>query len=306
MSSSRSSNNNLRHSAADAEQGLSLRDAPTATAELVREDHPLSATVQARCVLPVMAHAIAAEVEDVEAGLVVVPIATNPSLHGDDFTTASNSHNIIIPHFAPGEMAHEVPSIGRNDNTNNNSAAATSADHSTMTNNGRAEFRSVTFVKAQGDTDLGLRVRKTAPDGLIQITSLSSAAGGVLSASPLAIGDFILSINGKYWCCEMEASEVEGLLRAVTGTVTIVAHNVGGDSTMVETMIEKPRPDSIVGLLVNRNARGSLVVHRVRADGMLGHSLLVRAYDCCRCWVPLSCFVVATLDDESWRQCSLA
>ena len=137
---------------------------------------------------------------------------------------------------------------------------------------GRAEFISVTICKSQADMVLGISLEKNSDNGQVRVTEL--LPDGIFSRSPLRVGDFVMSVNGKS-CLEMEAGQVDGLLRMMTGTITIVAQNIGGNSNLVETMVEKPSPDALVGLSLRRNAREKLEICRVRADGLFAHSLLV-------------------------------
>jgi predicted metalloprotease with PDZ domain len=136
---------------------------------------------------------------------------------------------------------------------------------------GRAEFLSVTFHKKTADVRLGLGLREQA-DGSKFISKLRSDSP--IAQSPLRVGDKVLSINNKSCVDFTEHGSVAELLRQLVGTITIVAQNVGGDPKRIETMVEKPDADSIVGIGVKRNARGSLEVSKVSADGLFAHSLV--------------------------------
>jgi hypothetical protein len=49
---------------------------------------------------------------------------------------------------------------------------------------------------------------------------------------------------------------------------------VGGDPKRIETMVVKPDANSIMGIGVKRNARGSLEFSKVFAGGLFAHSLV--------------------------------
>lgn len=135
---------------------------------------------------------------------------------------------------------------------------------------GRAEFISVTFVKKTADVRLGIAISEQR-DGTNLISKLRS--DGPLSFSPLRVGDKVLSINNKS-CVDFDRGAATELLRQLVGTITIVVQNIGGDPKLVETMVEKAVVDSVVGIGVRRNARGSLEVVKVSAQGLFAHSLV--------------------------------
>lgn len=136
---------------------------------------------------------------------------------------------------------------------------------------GRAEFLSVTFQKKTAEAHLGIELREQT-NGSKFISKIR--AGGPFAQAPLRVGDKILSINNKSCVDFTDRGAAAELLRQLVGTVTIVAQNVGGDPNLIETMVEKPNADSVVGLGLRRNVRGSLEVSKVSADGLFAHSLV--------------------------------
>jgi membrane-associated protease RseP (regulator of RpoE activity) len=136
---------------------------------------------------------------------------------------------------------------------------------------GRAEFLSITFLKKTADAHLGVELREQA-NGSKFISKVRAA--GPFAQSPLRVGDKVLSINNKSCVDFTDRGAAAELLRQLVGTVTIVAQNVGGDPKLIETMVEKPNADSVVGIGVRRNARGSLEVSKVSANGLFAHSLV--------------------------------
>jgi hypothetical protein len=134
----------------------------------------------------------------------------------------------------------------------------------------RAEFLSATVLKTTGDAMLGIGLMEHQ-DGTIYISRLLPE--GPLGQSPFRVGDKLLSINTK-GSDYLDRVTAAALLRALEGTITIVAQNVGGDPKLVETMVEKAKPDSIVGIGLTWSIRGSLEVTNVVASGLFAHSLV--------------------------------
>ena len=129
----------------------------------------------------------------------------------------------------------------------------------------RPEFNSTTLL-CKNPTRLGLSTETC--NGRIRVKALDPC--GILSQSPLRVGDYLLSVNGN--CC----SETKGHVTDVaTKPITIVGHNVGGDPNLVESMAEKASPEARVGISIRSNSRGDLEVSRVAKDGIFAHSLLV-------------------------------
>jgi C-terminal processing protease CtpA/Prc len=134
----------------------------------------------------------------------------------------------------------------------------------------RAEFLSATVLKTTGDAMLGIGLMEHQ-DGTIYISRLLPE--GPLGQSPFRVGDKLLSINTK-GSDYLDRVTAAALLRALEGTITIVAQNVGGDPKLVETMVEKAKPDSIVGIGLTCSIHGSLEVTKVIASGLFAHSLV--------------------------------
>jgi membrane-associated protease RseP (regulator of RpoE activity) len=176
---------------------------------------------------------------------------------------ATATATAIIEDYADESSNHIVSATAEPIQTASNTNAVTPAGD-------RAEFLSVTFMKKIAETILGIGLREQS-DGSKFVAKLGT--GGFLAQSPLRVGDKVLSINGKN-CADFDRGATIQLLRQLVGTITIVAQNVGGNPKLVETMVEKPNVDSLVGIGVRRNARGSLEVSKVSAEGLFAHSLV--------------------------------
>jgi membrane-associated protease RseP (regulator of RpoE activity) len=150
-------------------------------------------------------------------------------------------------------------------------ASNTISDEPSTLHGGRAEFLSATFLKKTADAPLGVELREQA-NGSKFIHKIRAA--GPIAQSPLRVGDKVLSINNKSCVDFTDRGAAAEFLQQLVGTVTIVAQNVGGDPRLIETMVEKPDADSAVGIGVRRNARGSLEVSKVSADGLFAYSLV--------------------------------
>ena len=203
----------------------------------------------------------------------------------DNFLDSSEALNTI--RVLPLESAH-APSAVANHPNNGVAASAepvpTDVDgpstaaarsfsplHIPLSRN-RAEFVSVSLLRSDASVLLGIKLKRRKLDGQVQISSLSP--DGILAQSPLRVDDLLLSINGRS-LARQPMTEISDFLHKMTGSLTIVARNVGGDSELVETMIEKPSPDARVGLAMRRSTQGSLDVTKVRPDGLFANSLLV-------------------------------
>lgn len=234
---------------------------PTATAELVapEDQQPVEVTAVPHHPLePAEATAVLANVDD--TGIVIASTMMNAE------PVATATFDLEASAEATAEVETVPPRLP---------PAPQPQARRTITT--RAEFNSVTFFKNE-QSQLGLTVCKNSPSaagGLFQVTALDPT--GILAQSPLRVGDILLSINGKS-CSDLESSQqVMDWLQLLSGTVTLVGHNCGGDPQLVETMIEKPTPDARVGLTLRRSSSngGCLVVSRIPADGLFVHSLLV-------------------------------
>lgn len=106
----------------------------------------------------------------------------------------------------------------------------------------RAEFISATFVKSTADTFLGVKLGKGDDTTIVAI-----ARKGPIHESPLRVGDKLLSVNNKP-CNGMTSVEVCKFMKELVGSVTLVAHNEGGASDVVESMMTKNSPDELLGV----------------------------------------------------------
>ena len=112
-------------------------------------------------------------------------------------------------------------------------------------------------------------------DALI-VTSIDRL--GPLAESPIQIGDRVLSIN-HVDCTDCQSIlDVEGLLRYIeSGTIMLVLQTQNGDPTVVASMITKPTPSSMVGIVVRQRRRDGLrrtVVSKIVPQGLLHNSLI--------------------------------
>jgi hypothetical protein len=140
----------------------------------------------------------------------------------------------------------------------------------------RAEFVSATFIKKTADDVMGITV---APDNnnRIRIAAIHDDIG-ILSHRnncPFRVGDQLLSISGQS-CFELDtgATAAQHLLEQAMGIVSLVARNPTGSVQYIETMVEKPSPQSPVGIAMKNTDYGSLVISNVVASGLFAHSLL--------------------------------
>ena len=97
---------------------------------------------------------------------------------------------------------------------------------------------------------------------------------GLLANSPFCVGDILVSVN-KTSCAGMQVAELGALLRNLTGTITFVVQNKGGDATLVESFLAKPTPDSKTGIGLKYSPRyNRLRIKHVHYSGLLVESLL--------------------------------
>jgi len=136
----------------------------------------------------------------------------------------------------------------------------------------RASLLSATIVRNSTSEKLGLGLAVTSR-GVLLISSVKP--GGLLSESPFRVGDRLVSINNVS-CEYMRKSEAAQFLRNVVGTLTLVVQNDSGDSTLVESMIWKPNPDSKTGMAVVSNGYTRARVSNIRPNGLFERSLLSR------------------------------
>jgi hypothetical protein len=141
----------------------------------------------------------------------------------------------------------------------------------------RAEFVSATVIKRTADDMLGIAFagrNNGNRNNDMRIVALHQ--NGLLHASPLRVGDQLLSICSKSCLEQLDTRTAGALLRQAQGMVSIVARNdaTGSNSRLVETMVEKADPASPVGIAFRRNTHGSLEVSKVIASGLFAHSLL--------------------------------
>lgn len=183
-----------------------------------------------------------------------VDVSATPVVTAVAETSESNEGDIVVAHMNPLPVSDQPLDIEAGLGTRN-----------------RAAFVTAAVVKKSPDTPLGVVIKEDS-NGTLEISSVKER--GILYNSPLRAGDKLLSVNGKT-CDEMGKRAVLDFLRQVEGVLTLVAHNPGGEPTLVETMIEKPSVDAVVGIAMRWNERGSLEISKISSTGLFGHSLLV-------------------------------
>ena len=120
------------------------------------------------------------------------------------------------------------------------------------------------------DTDLRCVVQSIARDGLL----------GDWSSHYVRPGDIVLSVNGSS-TAGLDAPQIAALLRDSHDTVSLTVHNPQGDPRTVASTVQKPTPDSRIGISLRSNLAGTkLKVGHVLADSLFADSLLVPGHRC--------------------------
>ena len=133
----------------------------------------------------------------------------------------------------------------------------------------RPAYISATVHKKRQKIGLGMRV----VDGQLRVVSL--VPFGLFAASPVRVSDAIVSINGIDCRNCPSAKDACDLVEKLSGWVTVVTRVDGGNPSMVATMITKPTPDALVGIVMSqRGGNGFIVVRGILEDGLLMNSLL--------------------------------
>jgi hypothetical protein len=141
----------------------------------------------------------------------------------------------------------------------------------------RAEFISATFYKRNSWTPLGLDIGLHHASGEIRIFSTTHTKGGLAQDSPLKKGDVILSVNNKRATKEGGQSDltaIANILRHSVGNVTVVVHNQGGQSGLVESMVMKSSLREVAGISVVQRSNGEVRVKSIHPAKQFSHSLL--------------------------------
>jgi predicted metalloprotease with PDZ domain len=134
----------------------------------------------------------------------------------------------------------------------------------------RPEFISHTFVKKSVAERLGLKLKAISPT----IMAIDRAnKDSLLAQSPLQAGDKLISINTQI-CCKMTSEQICELLTKSTGIITIVVHNEGGVSDLVESMTTKESVEEKCGLGFRTDANNDLTIYKIFPDGKFSGSLL--------------------------------
>jgi predicted metalloprotease with PDZ domain len=148
--------------------------------------------------------------------------------------------------------------------------AATSPNRGSALNYGRAEFISAMVWKETKHTSMGICFRSYS-DGSLRIAAIDP--NGLFAESPLCVGDHVVSIN-QIGCRGKRYRFAKKNLKALaSGAITIVVHNKGGNSSVVESSISKPTLSSPLGIGF-RKVNGRLCVSSVKSNGVGGGSLL--------------------------------
>lgn len=138
----------------------------------------------------------------------------------------------------------------------------------------RAEFISASVLKSPLYLDmLGLTLATdTTKDGKKQVLVIQQIDNnGPWSASPLCVGDRIVSINHvpvSHW----PPAAVDHYWSTLTEAVTVIAHNPSGDPQKVAVMITKPDPSSRTGLGMRSSRPGRIKISRV--NGLFASTLI--------------------------------
>ena len=224
---------------------------PVVTAELVtqEEDHPIIC-------------------ENDTPSWIGHPTPTDPSPTASHVTTLINKdHDKVNLEVTPtAVLVNNQQQV-----TSRNATGATfipSVDHQQR----RAEFISVTLLEKPAE--LGIHMGRKRHGKRVRIVDMRP--GSPLLESPIQTGDVLFSINGKP-CSGLSPKQIRELLRSLNGkTVTIVARNRGGDSTLLETMVEKPTPDAGVGIHARKRGINLIKITGIAENSLLAGSLLVR------------------------------
>jgi predicted metalloprotease with PDZ domain len=148
--------------------------------------------------------------------------------------------------------------------------ATISPDQSITGACGRAEFISAMVWKATPQTVLGIRFQ-SHEDGSFRISTIEQ--DGLFAESPLAVGDYVISIN-KVSCRGKRHDIALRRLRATSGAITIVVRNKGGNSGIVTSSITKPTPSTLLGIGFQNVNNNRLCVSSLQAQGICCDSLL--------------------------------
>lgn len=138
----------------------------------------------------------------------------------------------------------------------------------------RPEFLYAKVLKPTRETTVGVFL-KNRQDG-VYISRLSPS--GLMARSNLQPGDRVLAINGVSCICST-AHKVAELIKKAEHSVSIMVYNKHGDPNLVSSCIEKPNPNTRVGVAL-RKSRGALVISQVHTDGLFVESLLVPGHRC--------------------------
>ena len=105
----------------------------------------------------------------------------------------------------------------------------------------------------------GLRISRIDPEGLF-------------SETPLAMGDYILSVN-NFTCEQKDVAYIWRMIRRGTRTVTLVVHRPDGDPYLISSTVSKPSPESKVGIGV-QIFDGALRVSSIDPSGLFADGIL--------------------------------
>jgi C-terminal processing protease CtpA/Prc len=137
-----------------------------------------------------------------------------------------------------------------------------------LTPDRRPAFISVTVLKATRRADTGISVEEV--EGSLSITNIESE--GLFGATPLCVGDSVLSVNNTS-CENKSAAFVSRLIKRSRRSVTLVARRPDGDPYIVSTMVTKPKTTSRVGIGL-RVVNGCLCVSSIDPSGLFAGGIL--------------------------------
>lgn len=134
----------------------------------------------------------------------------------------------------------------------------------------RAEFISVTFWKDHPHVPLGISFGKGPQEPRIS----DLAAGSLAQDTPLQPGDIILSVNNEQVNKKLTSAQVANRLKDSFGAVTVVVHNEGGASNLVESMVMKENPSERLGISLRSFTGGRIAVQKIDSGTKFVNSLL--------------------------------
>jgi len=134
----------------------------------------------------------------------------------------------------------------------------------------RPALISATVLKKTPKTKVGLGMQVV--EGELRVARL--VPFGLFSHSPFRIHDSIVSIN-HVDCQRCDTARLAfDFMEQLRGSVTVVARVADGNPNLVSTMITKPTPEALVGIVLSSTTGGNIVVTRILEGGLMESSLI--------------------------------